>query len=289
MTNAIKADVTSRDGALRFVDAAAIRRGLASVLRCEAHSLGLPIQHGVGPVAPMQQVPQHYMRRDGADYGLGGRKEVEGFGFADDVIMLATHGTTHVDALCHVFAEGRMFGGVPASEVTSAGARQLGVETVPPIVTRALIIDAVPQGRTWLEPGEGISSQQIDALLGEAGLTPEPGDALIVRTGSVEAYRAGEKHDKSWPGLSADCVDWVVRHRISIVGADNIAVEVVPSGIKGCALPLHIGLLRDQGVLFLELLDLAPFKGRSLAGMLTLNPLKIVGGTASPLAPMVMI
>lgn len=266
-----------------------MRRGIESVRSYQTISLALPIIHGKGPTAPMRQPPQHFMRRDGGDYAGNGSVEVEGFGFCDDSILLATHGTTHVDALCHVFSGGLMFGGVPSSEVTSQGARQLGAETIPPIVTRAIVLDAVPQGRSWLEPGEAITAARIDQLLEDHSLGIEPGDALLVRTGSTEAARRGQDHSRSWPGLSSDCVPWIKAKQVSILGADNIAVEVGPSGVLGMALPLHIGLMRDEGVLFVELLDLAVFAGRSTAGMLTINPLKIVGGTASPIAPMLVI
>ena len=205
-----------------------------------------------------------------------------------EVIILGTHGTTHVDALCHVFCDGKMFGDLPATDVGSTGANKLGAETIPPIVTRAVVIDAVPADKPWLDPSEPIFASQLQALIDDAGITPEPGDALIVRTGSVEAYRAGHDTGWSWPGLAKDCVEWVRQHKFSIIGADNVAVEVGPSGIPGEALPLHVNLMKGDGVLFLELLDLEQVKGRVCLAMLTLNPLRIVGGTASPVAPMLM-
>jgi len=280
---------TTMSGALRYVDAAAVARGLAAVKRHEAISLGMPIVHGGGPIAPLRSPTQHFMRRHGGDYATGARKEVDNFGFSDDVIMLSTHGTTHVDALCHVFCCGEMFGGIPATEVSSFGARQLGAETLPPICTRALVVDVVPADREWLAAGEPISFRQIDSAITAAGLRCEPGDALLVRTGSLRAYRSGEAHDRSWPGLAADCEDWVIASKISIIGADNMGVEVIPSTVKGFATPLHTGLMFGQGVLFVELLDLEAVAGRTFEAMLTINPLRIVGGTASPVAPMLVL
>lgn len=276
-------------GALRFVDAAATARGMAAVKEFRPISLGLPIAHGKGPIAPLRTPTQHFMRRDGGDYATGARKEIGGFGFSDDVIMLSTHGTTHVDALCHVFCGGTMFGGIPAAEVSSFGARQLGAETLPPLATRAIVVDAVPEGRDWLDPGEAISATRLQSLIAEAGLQVEPGDALLVRTGSVKAFHAGEDHSRAWPGLSSDCMEWVRDSHIALIGADNMAVEVVPSGDPKFATPLHVKLMHGEGVLFVELLDLEQVAGRTFAAMFTLNPLKIVGGTASPVAPMLVI
>lgn len=288
MNSANKPMVTTRSGALRHVDEAAIKRGFAAVSKFEAISIGMPIVHGKGPVAPMRQKPQHYLRRDGCDYTGGGKKEVEGFGFSDDVLIVGTHGTSHVDALCHVFCGGKMFGDLPANLVNSNGAMQLGAETIPPILTRALVIDAVPGDRPWLEPGEAISAATLQQKLADANLTPAPGDALIVRTGWAEFYKAGNDTGFDSPGLAADCLDWLRVEKFSLVGADNVAVEVIPSGIPGQALPLHVSLLREDGLLFMELLDLEALKGKVCAALFTLNPLRIVGGTASPVAPMLM-
>lgn len=280
---------TTTSGALRFIDQAAVARGMAAVKQYQAVSLGMPIVHGQGPIAPLRTPMQHFMSRDGGDYAIGARKEVGNFGFSDDVIMLSTHGTTHVDALCHVFCCGEMFGGIPATEVSSFGASHLGAETLPPVATRAIVLDAVPEGREWLDEGEAITPARLDELLHKAGLRCEPGDALIVRTGSLRAYRAGRPQDRSWPGLGVECVEWVKDRKISILGADNMAVEVVPSGVPGQPTPLHTGLMFAEGVLFLELLDLEAVAGRSFEAMFTLNPLRIVGGTASPVAPMLLL
>jgi kynurenine formamidase len=276
-------------GALRYIDEAAVARGLAAVKLRKPLSLGMRISHGAGPIAPLRMPTQHFMRRDGGDYATGARTEVGGFGFSDDVIMLSTHGTTHVDALCHVFCGGHMFGGIPATEVSSFGARQLGAETLPPIATRAIVVDAVPEGRDWLAPGEGIPAARLETLIAEAGLEVAPGDAVFVRTGSLRAFHAGEPHDRSWPGLGVDCVEWVKDRKIAILGADNMAVEVVPSERPGIATPLHIELLQGEGVLFVELLDLEEVAGRTFEAFLTINPLRIVGGTASPVAPMLLL
>lgn len=280
---------TTLSGALRFIDKAAIARGLGAVREHRPVSLGMPIKDGGGPIAPLRTPTQHFMKRTGGDYAIGAREEVDGFGFSDDVLMLSTHGTTHVDALCHVFCGGEMFGGISATEVSSFGARQLGAETIPPIATRAIVVDAVPEGRQWLSRGEAIHAADLQKRIADAGLSPEPGDALLVRTGSLNAYRAGEKHDRSWPGLSADCIEWIRENRIAIVGADNMAVEVIPSELQGQATPLHVKLMLGDGVLFIELLDLEIAAGRTFAAMLTVNPLKIVGGTASPVAPMLLL
>src|SRR3990170_1301578 len=53
--------------------------------------------------------PMLFMLRDGADT----MQQPGGFGGADDVIMMPTHGATHWDAMAHVHLEGKMWNGAP--------------------------------------------------------------------------------------------------------------------------------------------------------------------------------
>lgn len=276
-------------GALNNIDDKVVHRALSTVTKADVRSLGLPIRNGKGPVGPRRQPPQHFMVRDGGDAAVeSDPKERFGFSFSDDVLLIPTHGTTHLDALCHVWKNGEMYGGVPAGEVTSRGANRLGIEEAGPIITRVLIVDAVPDGRPWLDAGEPASLELIRTRLADASLRPEKGDALFVRTGWLRAWEAGEQNQSGWGGLDIDAVDWILDSGFSLLGADNVGVEMSPSSDPNCAVPLHIALLRDHGVYFCELLDLNDYEGAAVAGMLVISPLQIMGATASPVAPVVV-
>jgi kynurenine formamidase len=230
---------------------------------------------------------QHFMSRDGGDYAAG-LPERPGYGYADDSIIVACHGTSHIDALSHVWRDGQMWNGYPASSVTSRGAAQCGIETVGPIVTRALFLDLAAEAP--LGEGEPIGAARLDEAVRRRDLHPAPGDAILLRTGWLARWRAGDADVSSWPGLDAECAHWLGANDIAAVGADNIAVEVGPSTVEGMAMPLHVAAIRDQGVFFLELLDLEEL---ALSGatecLLIVAPLNIVGGVGSPVAPVAVI
>jgi kynurenine formamidase len=274
-------------GALNLVDGEAVRRGLAAVTRGQPISLGLPMRSGQGPIAGMRSPMQHFMSRDGGDYAAG-LPEKPGYGYADDSIIVACHGTTHLDALSHVWRDGLMWNGYPASTVTSRGAARCGIEATGPIVTRALFLDLAAD--TPLAPGEPIRAAQLDRAARACELVPAPGDALLVRTGWLSQWRASAATTASWPGLDADCGEWLGQHDISVAGADNIAVEVGPSTVAGSAMPLHLAAIRDRGIYFLELLDLEALaaSGARMC-LLVVAPLNIVGGVGSPVAPVAVI
>ncbi len=279
-------------GALNLVDADATRRGLACASSGQVVSLSLSTAPGAAPIAGMRVPMQHFMARDGGDYAAG-LPERPGFGFADDSILLACHGTTHLDALSHVWRDGVMYNGFQASEVTSQGARRCGIEKAGPFVTRGLLVDAVPDGQLGLDPGTPIGVDVLRAALDEVEF--RPGDALLVRTGWIARWRADPSIGaETWPGLDVDCVDWILESGFALVGADTIGVEVCPSTDPTCGSPLHIALIRDNGVYFMELLDLDALatalatRGRQ-EFLLVAAPMPLHQAVGSPVAPVAVL
>lgn len=275
-------------GARNLIDAAATMRGISSVRSGKVISLSVEIEGGSrGPAAPQRSPVQHFMVRDGGDYAAG-LKENHGFGYADDVIVLPTHGTTHIDALCHVWQQGRMYNDFEANEVTSRGARKCGIEKLEPIVTRAIFVDMAPFAKG--DPGFAIHREQLVEAVRATGVKPEPGDALLVRTGWLSHWRAGKGDPINSVGLHGDCADWIIEQGFALVAADNVAVEVMPSGDPSSALPLHIRLLRDNGIYLAELLDLDGLAMHAQSSfMLTVAPLRIKGGAGSPINPVAVL
>ncbi|MCW2737955.1 cyclase family protein [Nocardioides sp.] len=273
-------------GALNLVTPEATRRGLACVREGRTLSLGLEISADA-PRAPHRAPAQHFLTRDGGDYAAG-LTERPGYGYADDTIVLACHGTTHVDALSHVWQDGLMWDGISADNVTSRGASFAGIETMGPVVTRGLFVDARELG--FLHgPTDVLRAADVAAALQTAGLDPQPGDALVVRTGWLEDWRNGTSEDDRWQGLHADVGVWAGEAGIAVIGADNISVERNPSG-EACALPLHVAAIRDRGIPLLELLDLELMSSqRTSAFCLAFSPLRIRGGSGSPIAPIAIV
>jgi kynurenine formamidase len=276
-------------GAANLIGEDAVRRGLREVRQLRAVSLAAPIVANRGAGVVGRPAPQHFMLRDGGDYAAG-LAERAGFGFADDYVALPTHGVTHMDALSHVWQDGQMYNGYPAAAVTSRGAAKCGIDKAGPIVTRGVLVDLVPPGSPWLAPGEAVSAERLRQALGTSGVTLEPGDALLVRTGWLEAWTAGQADTSAWPGLAADCADFLASQQIAVVGADNIGVEAFPSADPGCQVPLHVALLRGHGIYFCELLDLAALAAAGQPAFLfVVAPLHLVGAVGSPVAPVAVI
>jgi kynurenine formamidase len=276
-------------GALNTLGPEAIARGLASVTEQRSVSLAAPVVPGRGTGAVGRPDPAHFMLRDGGDYAAG-HPERAGFGFSDDVIQIPTHGVTHFDALSHVWQDGLMYNGHSASTVSSRGARRCGIQTAGPVVTRGVFVDLVPTGSPWLERGQSVGVDELRGHLDKAGVTLESGDALIMRTGWLEAWQQGRNTEGVWPGLDADCADWLAAQDLALLGADNIGVEAYPSSDPDCQVPLHIALMRGHGVFFCELMALAELAaaGRSTF-LFVASPLPVVGAVGGPVCPVAVL
>jgi len=277
-------------GALNLVDGQAVRRGLDAARRGQVLSLGLPVQSRHVPVVPPRPPVLHTMLVDGADFEAGARRGANGFQFADDHLSMACHSGTHIDALSHVARDGLMYNGIPAREVrSSTGARRLGIDQVGGIVCRGVLIDVLGAAGP-MEAGRPIRVGDVERALGRMAVQLQPGDAALVRTGWLARF---DQRDPSWyegePGIDVEAACWLADRGVVLVGADNFAVEVVPSP-SGELLPVHLALLQERGVYLLELLDLEPLVAASAwTFTFIVAPLRITGGVGSPVNPLAII
>jgi kynurenine formamidase len=219
-------------------------------------------------------------------------------GVGADYVALAPHGfaTSHIDALCHIFHQGRLYNGYPAETVTAHGATKLGIHRLHDgIVTRGVLLDLPAlRGVDALEPGEPVFPEDLEAAEARAGLEVRPGDALLVRTGRWRwrathgAWDAGQLA----AGLDASCLPWLSERDVAALGSDGVS-DVLPSRVDGVGMPIHTVVIVAMGVHLLDNLDLdalatACADESRWEFLLTVAPLVLRRGTASPVNPIAL-
>lgn len=277
-------------GALNFIGPEQVKRASALVRTGEVLRLAQLLSSKT-PVPAHRCGLQHFMGRDGGDYAVAGSRRPGGFQFAEDSVVMPLHIGTHVDALCHAWYDDKLYNGYLGDSIRSTtGAARLGVEKMPPIFTRGLLLDFVKLKGRVLAPGESIGRADMEAAALAAGVTPERGDAILLRTGWLESQKAVKNPDFDIePGIDVDAALWLVEHDVAMVGADNFAVEVLPFP-AGKVFPVHQMLIRDYGMPLLEGLMLDPLVAAGRHEFLFVaSALPIVGATGSPLAPVVVL
>jgi kynurenine formamidase len=276
-------------GALNHIAAAQIR-GAASLVRSgEVLSLAQPLSPRT-PVPRHRAGVQHFMGRDGGDYAAGARRP-GGFQFAEDTVMLPLHIGTHIDALCHAWYDDALYNGFPGSGTRStSGATRCGIDKMGPIVGRGVLLDIAGARGSPLPDGAAIGREDLERAVGQAGVEIGKGDVVLIRTGWAESEgRADVVSFDSEPGLDVEAALWLAEREIAVLGADNFAVEVIPFA-PGTVFPVHQRLIRDFGIPLLEglLLHQLAATGRR-EFMFAASPLPVVGGTGSPINPIVIL
>ena len=216
---------------------------------------------------------------------------------ASEFLGLEYHGfrVTHLDALSHIFLGDRMYNNFPSSWVASPyGATRNAVTAAREgIITRGLLVD-VPRHRDvpWLEPGEGVSREELEEILAAAGCEVRSGDALLLRTGygRRRAERGPDRVGRvGRAGWQASCLPFFHEHDIAFIGADT-AQDVVPSGYERVRVPIHAVGIVAMGLWLLDNCNLEPLAqvceelGTAEFALLV-AALPFAGATGSPVNP----
>jgi kynurenine formamidase len=272
-------------GALNLIGQEQVRQAITLVRTGEVVSLAQPLSSKM-PAPKHRCGLQHFMNRDGGDYAAGGRRP-GGFQFSEDTVVMPLHVGTHIDALCHAWYDDELYNGFPGSTIRSTtGAARLGVEKMPPIVTRGVLLDFVQMNGRPLAPTHTITRGELIEAAVAAGVDIGRGDAVLMRTGWLECQIgvANVSFDEE-PGIGVDAALWLAQRDVALVGADNYAIEALPFP-QGQVFPVHQRLIRDYGVPLLEGLSLEALAAhRRSTFLLVASALPIVGATGSPLAP----
>ena len=276
-------------GALNLIGPEKVKRAAGLVRTGQVVRLAQLLSHKT-PVPRHRAGLQHFMGRDGGDYAAGAKRP-GGFQFAEDTVVMPLHIGTHIDALCHAWCDSRMFNNYREETMRStSGATRLGVEKMPPAVTRGLLLDVVGLRGRPLLGGEVVSRADLEACLAAAQLQIEPGDAVLLHTGWLAAQQDVSDVDfNTEPGIDHEAGLWLAQQDVALIGADNYAIEVLPFA-KGTVFPVHKCVIRDFGIPLLEGLLLEPLVRTGRREFLFVAAaLPIVGATGSPLTPLAIL
>jgi len=238
-------------GTLNLLDEAATRRGAAAV----RSGRSFPLAIGVGANGPQtgripgRTNPVHTMTA--VSFAFTG--DPGDFQTSDDKIETGTHTTTHRDALAHAGYDNLLFNGRSNSVVNQEdGATELGIDTFGAVVTRGLLCDVARlKGVDWFDEPYAVTGADLDACLDAAGLSVQPGDIVLVRTGQIHWFKQGDnrRYADISPGIGLDAVEWLQAHDVAAVANDTHVFEPYPCpGSNPFLFPVHLIMLRDVGM-----------------------------------------
>ena len=279
-------------GALNYLTPARVLEASRVVCTGETLTMSLPLstKPGIDNPAPAD----HYMTMiTDKDIGSGTLR------FAKDYVGADYHNPshTHLDAFCHVAFDGNLYNGRPAASLGRGGATADDIEVLKNgLVGRGVLLD-VPalRGVQWLEPGEHIWPSELERCEQEQGVTVTEGDILLIRTGIGQrrADLGPWDTDAGKAGLHPTCARFLAERRVSALGSDGNS-DTTPSTTEGIDFPIHALALNAMGI---HLLDYLQFEALAAACeresrwafLFLASPLRIAGGTGSPVNPIAIL
>jgi len=272
-------------GALNHLTAEHRRRAAALVISGESVSMAHDL--ATEPLPEHPNPVQHHMLASGDARDSNG---IPGYEAARDHLALDLHGlfTTHVDALSHMFVRGEMFGGRPASEVRSDGARSNTVLSMADgVIGRGVLLD-IPRalGSDFLDSGEVVSVADLETAEAAQHVRVGPGDVLVVALGR-EARRKAKKGFDGFSGLHAECLPWLQDRQVAVLGSDGISDPMPFVGTDQWPFPVHQIGITAMGLHLIDNVATARLGERCAAlarweFLFTMGPLRMFRVRAAP-------
>ena len=200
----------------------------------------------------------------GAEYGKNK------LSYMEDTYLSQSHVGTHIDGMGHIGIQDCYYNQTPMGKfVTQNGIKKLGLEHLKTFATRGVVLDMVKvfqeanklktnaACRTpCLDGGTVITPADIQAALKMYDVTLREGDAVFIHTGWGDLFKQfpaqNANYNKSEAGIGKAAAQWLADQKVVLVGADNWAVEVIPSEDAQEAFPVHALLLTDNGIHIIE-------------------------------------
>jgi kynurenine formamidase len=252
--------------------------------RARAYDLAQPYFLGM-PHHPVHPAYMFSLMKKHGDYVTH-----EGVSSASESISLGGHVGTHIDALCHFSCGGHLHGGTPVGPVQSyaSGVGRFSVDTIAPIFRRGVLLDIAGQENVEALPVNfEITPEHLDEAVKAEGVEVRKGDVVLLRTGWARFWEDAARYisQVKGPGPATPAAHWLSERGVFAAGSDTVAFEKVPDP----SMPVHVHLLVEKGIHIIECLNMEQLAAeRVYEFVFVAVPLKIRGGTGSPIRPVAL-
>jgi kynurenine formamidase len=275
------------ESALHRIGSEELLGALAGVTDGRLYDLGLELGNAIPQGSPEHMAGFRLSRyrsstETRAAYGLE---------FSTELVIGTPHTSTHIDALCHYASDGRIFGGASVADVhTDFGFTEHGMETVPPIIGRGVLLD-VPAllGVPMLEDGLEITVDHLADCAERQGTELRRGDVVLVRTGKLPQFFTDQDAFMSaQPGVGPRGAIWLYERGMAALGTDTPATEPAPH--PDPANTTHVAMLVERGVHLIENLALDELAQDQIYEFAFIClPLRMTGSTGSWVRPVAIV
>jgi len=278
-------------GTLNYITPAHVQNAASLVKSGRSVSLSIPLNKVAGPDNP-HPVLHYLIHNHDIDIPQGGPH------FALDFMGSECHGDchTHIDALCHISYKGKLYNGKPTSEVTSRGPKIMDITAYQHGIVGCGVLLDIPRlrGVKWLEPGEAVTREELEAAEKAQGVKLGEGDIFLFRTGhhrrrlELGPWKS-DYEGEGRAGLNVDTISLLHERKVAVFLPDGDG-ETVPCNVEGMSYPIHalqigaMGMVCADSLQFEELVKVCEEEKR-WEFMVVAAPLRLPGGTGSLFNP----
>jgi kynurenine formamidase len=226
---------------------------------------------------PVIRLPEQFEQTPGLKVHEISRYDDRGPAWAWNWLEIGEHVGTHFDAPIHWIS----------------GRDGLDISKVPPrhLVAPAVVIDRSAESAQ--DPDYLVTVGDIRAFEEEHGPLPE-GGWLLLRTGwdaranDTEAFLNAASGSPRSPGFDTECARWIAEESPLVgVGVETVGIDAGMAAEFDPPFPLHYYLLGAGKYGITQLANLASLP--PAGALLVVAPLKLAGGTGSPIRALALI
>lgn len=224
------------------------------VTQGRTYAMGIPVDRGTPAFPPRNLAVTVFMPGQEGGQTFGSNR----MSYVDDMITGWLGVGTQLDSLAHLGVDNTFYNGNRAQDfVRTTGVTKLGIEGVPPFVTRGVLVNlAAFKNKPRLDGGELVTADELRAAMAQQNVRVTPGDVVVLHTGwlamlAQDAKTFGEQE----PGIDGAGAEFLASLQPLAVGADTWGVEAVPFRDPNTVWQGHQVLLAQNGIYILENLD----------------------------------
>jgi len=223
----------------------------------------------------------------------GGHGYKDGVSAAMEMISMGAHVGTHIDALGHVSKDGKVYGdrdvamGLCGNDGLDAGS----IEESLPLIGKGHLFNGPEYFGRDLTPSDGLGSEVFEDWFKDKP-EPGPGSVMLIRTGWMKYWADPERYiglSTGLPGVTLEGAKWLSERGIIATGSDTMNYEHKPDSTI-INLPVHVHNLVHCGIPIMESMNLEVLGEAGVTEFIFMAiPLRIGGGTGSPLRPIAVV
>jgi kynurenine formamidase len=210
--------------------------------------------------------------------------------YNDDLIVGWAGVGTQLDGLGHIGIDGLYYNCNRASDFAMTdGLKKLGVEHVPAIATRGVLLDMAGYFNTDIvKEGTAFNRAEIEGAMKRQGIKSiEKGDVVLFYTGWLKLIGKDNKRFGSVaPGVGRDGAKYLASLEVAIIGSDTWSFEVIPFEKDAGVFEVHQILIPMNGIHILENVNTEEMvRDQAWEFLFTLGAARITGGVQSIVNP----